>query len=88
MLNRTPNVPPIEGTVNAGCGWAACGDSTGSNWIEKDWVGVTPRLVWRKRGRGVVWFSVCEAPIDDWANGSSADVFFTAGKYGFSSMGI
>ena len=33
-------------------------------------------------------FSVCEAPLDDWANGSSADVFFTYGEYGFSSMGI
>ena len=24
---------------------------------------------------GVVWFSVCEAPLDNWANGGSVDVF-------------
>ena len=36
----------------------------------------------------MVGFSVCEASVDDWANGSSADVFFMSGKYGFSLMGI
>ena len=32
--------------------------------------------------------SVCEAPLDDWTNGVSVDVFFTNGDYGFSSMVI
>ena len=31
---------------------------------------------------------VCEAPLDDWPNGVSVDVFFTNGDYGFSSMVI
>ena len=39
-------------------------------------------------GGGVVRFVVCETPLDDWTNGGSADVFFTYGEYGFSSMGI
>ena len=45
-------------------------------------------------GGGVVWFSVCEAPPDDWADGGSDwanggnDVSFRYGDYGFSSTGI
>ena len=31
---------------------SACGDSIGSNWIEKDWVGVRPGLVWRNGEEG------------------------------------
>ena len=61
-----------------------CGDSTGSNQIENGWVGVPSWLVWGKGGGRVVWLSVCEAPLDDWANGGS--VFFTYGEYGFSSV--
>ena len=26
-------------------------------------------------GEGVVWLSVCGAPLDDWANGCSVEVF-------------
>ena len=57
----------------------ACDDSTRSNQIEKYQVVVPPRLVWKKGDGEVVWFCVCEAPLEDWANGGSADVFF---KYG------
>ena len=35
-----------------------------------------------------MWFGMCEAPLDDWANGGSVDVFFTYGEYGFSSWGF
>ena len=66
----------------------ACGDSTGSNRIEKDVVGVPLGLVWGKGGGGVVWYSVCETSLDDWANGGSVDLFFTYGEYGFSYMGV
>ena len=65
-----------------------CGDSTGSNQIEKDWVGGPPGLVWRKREGEVVWFSACQVPLDDYANGGSVDVFFTYDEYDFSSLGI
>ena len=65
----------------------AFGDSTGSNWIKKDRIHLPPRLVWGKRGEGLVWFSVREAPLDDWANGCLVDVFFTYTEYCFSSMG-
>ena len=41
-----------------------------------------------ERGGRMVWFSMCEAPLDEWTNGNSVDVFFTYGDYGFSSMGI
>ena len=40
----------------------ACGDSTGSDRIEKYQASVSGRLNWGKRGEGVVWFSVCGAP--------------------------
>ena len=43
----------------------ACGDSTESNRIEKDWIGVRPGLVWGNGGGRVVGSSVCEAPLDD-----------------------
>ena len=56
--------------------------------LKKNRVGVPPRLVWRKGVEGMVWFSVCEAPLDDWANSSSVDVFFTYEGNGFSYMGI
>ena len=32
-------------------------------------------------------YSVCGAPLDDWANSGSVDIFFTCGEYGFGSMG-
>ena len=60
-------------------------NSTGSNSIEKDRVGVLPGLVWGNRGGGVVGVSVPEVSLDNWANG---DVFFMYGEYGFSTMGI
>ena len=34
----------------------------------------------------MVLLSVCGAPLDDWANGGSADVFFTYGEYDLNSM--
>ena len=36
------------------------------------------------------WYDwVCEAPLDDWANGGFADdVFLTYGEHNFSSMEI
>ena len=37
-------------------------------------------------GGEFVWFSVLEAPLDDWADGGSVDVFFMYGEYGFSSV--
>ena len=64
----------------------ACVDSTGSNRIEKDQARVSPRPVSGKRGEGAVWFSVCGAPLDDWANGGYVDVLFTCGECGFSSF--
>ena len=58
----------------------ACGYSIGCNRIEKDRICVPPGLVGGgRRGEGAVSFSVCGAPLDDWANGSSVDVFFTYG---------
>ena len=72
-------------------GWfrnLACGDSAKSKRIEKDLLVVPPGLVLGKVEEGVVWFSVCEAPLDDWANGGFDDVFFTYGEDGFSSIGI
>ena len=45
--------------------------------MEKDRFRVPPRLVWEKGRGGVVWFNVCEAPLDDWSNGGSVDVLFT-----------
>ena len=42
----------------------ACGDSTGSNLIEKDRFGVSPRLSGGK-GRRVVGFSECEAHLNE-----------------------
>ena len=62
----------------------ACGNSTRSPRTEKDQVLVPPGLVWGKRRGGVVWFSVCEAPLDDWTNGGSVGVFFRYGEYDFS----
>ena len=56
-----------------------CGDSTISNRIEKGRVGVSPGLVWRKTRGGMIWFSVSEALLDDWAIGGSIDVFLTYG---------
>ena len=32
-------------------------------------------------------FSMYGAPLDNWAKGSSVDVFSKHGEYGFSSMG-
>ena len=68
-------------------GYLVCGDSTGSNQIEKDQVRVSPTSVWRKRGEGAVWFGVCGAPSNDWANGGYVDVLFTCGERGFGSLG-
>ena len=65
----------------------ACGDSTGSNQIENNQGRVSARLVWGKRGEWAVWFSVCGAPSDDWANGGYIDVLFTCGECGFGSLG-
>ena len=44
-------------------------------------------------GEGMVWFSVCGAPLDDWANGDCLDDLVTCvvslryGVYGFNSLG-
>ena len=53
------------------------GDSAGSNRIEKDRICVTPGLVLGEWGEGVVWFSVCEMPLGNWANGGSITFFHT-----------
>ena len=29
---------------------------------------------------------MCEAPLDDWANGGYVNVLFTCGEFGFSSL--
>ena len=42
-------------------------------------------LFW-EGGWGVAWYSVCEAPLDDWANGGFVDVFLKYSEHGFSSM--
>ena len=46
-------------------GIPACGDSTGSDLIEKDQGRVSPKHVWGKGGERAAWFSVCRAPSDD-----------------------
>ena len=67
----------------------ACGDSAGSNRIQKDRVGAPLGLVWGIGEGGVVWLSVSEAPLHDRANNyGSGDVFSKYGEYIFSSMGI
>ena len=68
-------------------GSPTCGDATGSNCIEKDRACVPSRPVWGKRGEGIVWSTVCGAPLDDWANGDYVDVLFTCCEYGFKSFG-
>ena len=67
---------------------STCGYSTRSKRIEKEQVGASPGIFCGEGRGGVVWFSVCETPLDDWTNGISVDVFFTYGEYGFNSMGI
>ena len=52
------------------------GNFTGSNLIKKNQACVPPRPAWGKRGKRAVWFSVCGAPLDDWANGGYVDVLF------------
>ena len=52
--------------------------------IENDQAHVSHRPVWGKRGEGVVWFSVCGGPLDDWTNSGYVDVLFTCGESGFS----
>ena len=61
--------------------------STGSSQIKKDLVYLPPRPVQGKKEEGLLWFSVCEALLDIWANGGPFDVFFTYGEYGFSYKG-
>ena len=46
-------------------GSPTCSDATGSNCIEKDQACVPPRPVWGKRGEGIVWSTVCGAPLDN-----------------------
>ena len=54
--------------------------------VEKYQVHVPPGLVLGSGGEGVVWLSVCGVPLDDWANGGSADVLSLDGEYAFSSL--
>ena len=57
----------------------ACGDATGSKWIEKVHACLHPRSIWRKRREGAVWFGVCGVPLgDDWMIGSMG-----LGPYGY-----
>ena len=37
-----------------------------------------PGPAWRNGGEGVVWLSVCGAPLGDWANGGCVDVLVTS----------
>ena len=53
-----------------------CGDATRCNRIENDQARVLSRPAWGTRGEGAVWFSVCGALSDDWANGGYVDVLF------------
>ena len=53
----------------------ACGDSTGSNQIEKHQGRVSLRLVLGKRAEGAAWFSVFGAPLDDWVNDGYVDIY-------------
>ena len=68
------------------CRNIVCGDSTGSNQIEKDRVRVPPGcfLGGRVRKGGVIY--CLWASLDDRANGGFVDVFFHT-WHGFSSMG-
>ena len=66
----------------------ACGDSTGSNRIEKDQVRLSPRFVWGKRGEGLVRFSVWSAfSWLCWCWFMYVEVLFTCGERGFNSLG-
>ena len=55
--------------------------------LKKNQARVPPRPVWGKKGDGAVRFSVCGAPLDDWANCGYVDVLFTCGECSFSSFG-
>ena len=60
----------------------------GVTWLRKDQGrDISSILVWGKRGEETVWFSVCGAPLDDWANSGYDDVLFTCREFGFSSLG-
>ena len=37
-----------------------------------------PGLAWGEWREGIVWFSVCGAPLGDWANGGCVDVLVTS----------
>ena len=44
--------------------------------------------LFEERGeKGAVWFSVCQGPLDHWANGGYIDVLLTCGECGFCSLG-
>ena len=36
----------------------------------------------------MVWFSICGAPLDTWANDGFVEVLFMYGEYGFSSKEV
>ena len=64
----------------------ACGDSTGSNQIEKDKVVYLLDLFegrWENRQCDLV----CGVLLDDWAMLVSVDVLFTCGECSFNSLG-
>ena len=58
--------------------------------LKPDWKRLGSYTCWTgKGGEGVVCFRVCEAPLNDWANGGSGSVddFYLYDKYGFSFKG-
>ena len=55
--------------------------------IEKDQTCVSSRPVRGKKGEGALWFSVCVAPLDDWASGGYVNVLSMCVECGFSSFG-
>ena len=55
--------------------------------VRKDQALLSARPVWGKMGERAVWFSVCGAPLDNWANGGYVDVLFMCGECDFSSFG-
>ena len=65
-----------------------CSDQAGSNRNEKQpsWCASWTWLVKGEKRDGVK--GRCEAPLDNWTNGGSVDVYSTYGEYGSSSMGI
>ena len=64
----------------------ACGDSTGSNWIEKEKVVYLLDLFEGRWEKGQFDLG-CGVLLDDWAMLVYVDVLFTCGECSFNSLG-